>query len=138
MSKELNGRLRFNYSNRTYIYLTRRKIMDKIMKLLLQSSMCKETHFHSLVNSTGTAETSRSFISTYIAISTLIEHTRPLIGQPLFVWRIHLGYADTLILKATNKQLFSIQIDMLVLTFLLSTAIDSIFYVEYTIYGTAD
>ena len=27
--------------------------MDKIMKLLLQSSLCRETHFHSLVNSAG-------------------------------------------------------------------------------------
>ena len=42
------------------------------MKLLLHSSMCRETHFPSLVNSTGTAETFRSSIS----LATLIEDTR--------------------------------------------------------------
>ena len=45
--------------------------MVKIMKLLLQSSMCRETHFHSLVNSIGIAETSRNSVS----LTTLIEHT---------------------------------------------------------------
>ena len=64
------------------------------MKLLLQSSMCRETQdtFLLLGNSTGTAETSGSSITlsplnypnrTYIAISTLIEHTQPLYQQSI-------------------------------------------------------
>ena len=75
---------------------------NNIMKLLLQSSMCRETQdmFSLLGNSTGTAETSGSSITlsplnylnrTYIAISTLIEHTQPLYQQSIFNQSISLS-----------------------------------------------
>ena len=100
--REEEQKITFNYSNRTYIYPNRLRIVDNIMKLLLQSSMCRETQDTFLLfgNSTGTAETSRSSITLsplnypnriYIAISTLIEHTHPLYQQSIFNQSISLS-----------------------------------------------